>query len=383
VIVHDFRGRAVVLLNSALEMLKPVADATEATNNAYTSYGGIIPWLGDSTLFIDEGTISILVIDGGGRIARVAALPWPIGPTCFIGGPSGAPSVDSRGRIVCRMPAERQTVVPQAGVLVPLPVYADSAPLIRYDLQRRRMDTAAFVRLAKTRMTFVPDEECTWFMMPLINPMSVVDDWTVSPDGSIVLIRGRDYHIDWIDPDGSSRATARVPNPPRRLSDDEKAAFVDSTRKYLEKLRGAAMGGERKPEPAPGTAPSQPACDQQKMTRIRMMKPVMTEDPASMFTSGYRVIPPLPFVDPAELPDYVPAFAAGSTLGDAEGNIWVRTLEVVAGGSIYDVVRHDGTLAARVQVPPGRVIAGFGTGGAVYMGVSVEGGVRLERARFK
>jgi hypothetical protein len=56
---------------------------------------------------------------------------------------------------------------------------------------------------------------------------------------------------------------------------------------------------------------------------------------------------------------------------------------VVNGGSVYDVINGKGELIDRVQVPAGRVIAGFGKGGVVYMGVKEGTGVRLEQARRK
>ena len=92
--------------------------------------------------------------------------------------------------------------------------------------------------------------------------------------------------------------------------------------------------------------------------------------------------PLVDFVDPSELPDYRPAFRQGAARGDADGNLWIRTSKSVNGGSVYDVINNKGELTDRVLVPPGRVIAGFGPGGMVYMGV-VDGTVtRVERARM-
>ena len=87
------------------------------------------------------------------------------------------------------------------------------------------------------------------------------------------------------------------------------------------------------------------------------------------------------FVSPNELADYRPAFRQGAARGDAAGNLWIRTTKVLNGGAIYDVVSTEGVLIDRIHVPSGRVIAGFGPGGAVYLGV-VDGNItRLERAR--
>lgn len=76
-------------------------------------------------------------------------------------------------------------------------------------------------------------------------------------------------------------------------------------------------------------------------------------------------------------------FTPGSTRADADGNVWIRTLEAIDGESIYDVIDRSGSLSDRVFVPPGRVIVGFGPDGAVFMAVSESGGVRLERSRYR
>ncbi|MEI6814479.1 MAG: hypothetical protein WCL36_09890, partial [bacterium] len=94
-------------------------------------------------------------------------------------------------------------------------------------------------------------------------------------------------------------------------------------------------------------------------------------------------IPPLNFVQPSELPDYMPPFQAGAARGDADGNLWVRTSKNVNGGPVYDVINAKGELIDRVQLPAFRFLAGFGAGGWVYMGVSDGKAVRLEKAKVR
>ena len=94
-------------------------------------------------------------------------------------------------------------------------------------------------------------------------------------------------------------------------------------------------------------------------------------------------LPPLQFVPISDMPDYRPAFRQGAARGDADGNLWIRTSKMVNGGTVYDVINNKGVLTDRVLLPPGRVIAGFGPGGEVYMGVLDGPITRLERARVR
>ena len=99
VLVNDINGRKVVLFDSTLSSSTLVADTTSATANAYSSRaGGLIPWKGDSTLFVDPLSLSMLVIDGKGNITRVMSVPRASDVNLLIGGPNGTPGTDAAGR---------------------------------------------------------------------------------------------------------------------------------------------------------------------------------------------------------------------------------------------------------------------------------------------
>src|SRR5204863_1103164 len=74
-------------------------------------------------------------------------------------------------------------------------------------------------------------------MSSITNPMPTVDDWAVLSDGSVALIRGRDYHIDWKRPDGSVASSPKISYDWQRLSDDDKVAVIDSAKKAIEAMR--------------------------------------------------------------------------------------------------------------------------------------------------
>jgi len=96
-------------------------------------------------------------------------------------------------------------------------------------------------------------------------------------------------------------------------------------------------------------------------------------------------LPPINMIDADKLPDYRPAFTAGSARGDLDGNLWVRTTSPVGNaGPIYFIIDTKGEVIDRVQLPEGRLIAGFGKNGDVYMALrDAEGNARVERAKIR
>jgi hypothetical protein len=91
------------------------------------------------------------------------------------------------------------------------------------------------------------------------------------------------------------------------------------------------------------------------------------------------------FVPASELPDYKPAFFAGSTRADLDGNLWIRTIptSAISGGPVYDVVNRKGEIVDRVQVPENTSVIGFGPGGAVFLVNRSGTTATLERASVR
>jgi hypothetical protein len=406
ILVNDNLGRKVVLLDASLSRATIVADTTSATANAYSSRaGGLIAYKGDTTLFVDPTSLSMLVIDPKGNITRVISVPRPNDANALIGGPNGTPGFDATGRLVYRGASNIQmkhdaTVTEKSGTpSLPIPVFPESAAVVRIDLGSRKLDTVAFVKLAKQNMSVTQTPNGGMSLSSIVNPMPVVDDWAVSSDGRVAVVRGQEYRIDWIDADGHVTGT-KIPFAWKRLDDSMKVAFVDSTKKAMEVLRQQALARQQaggNPGAAtflsgPGGAADAGMAGGAGMMRIEMrMGPGDGPPPQRGASNGAPpaggpanvTIPPLSFINPSELPDYAPPFTAGSVRGDLDGNVWIRTSNVFNGGSVYDIVNAKGELTDRVLLPAGRVIAGFGKG-VVYMGVR-EGaaGVRLEVAPIR
>jgi hypothetical protein len=372
VLVNDVAKRQLVMFDQTLATPTIVADSVSGGANSYGPRpGAILGYAADSTLFIDPADLSMFVLDPTGAIARVAAVPRSQDAGMMGSNVTNTPAVDTKGRLVYRGGFGR--IMPTTGKngAMTMPEPPDSSAIVRVDLATRKLDTAGFFRITKNKM-IQSSVEGRFSITSEINPMQVVDDWAVLSDGSIAIVRGRDYHIDWVSPDGTASSTPKMAFDWQRLSDDQKAAVIDSAKVAMERVRaGGAAGG-----PAGVTV--------ETGQRMVVSTFITGGDGAARGTSmAAGALPPMSFVSPSELPDYRPAFNMGGVKADLDGNLWIRTSSTRAGaiaGPIYDVVNRKGEVTDRIQVPSGRSIVGFGKGGVVYMSARDDKGAWIERS---
>jgi hypothetical protein len=395
VLVNDLVGRKVVMLDSTLTNATVIADTTAATATAYSGrVGGLIAYRGDSSLFIDPQAMSMLVIDPQGKVGRVMSVPRSQ-DAMMLTGIQGMPAFDASGRLVYRgAPNFGFARFGPNGPAAP-PTPPESAAVVRVDLTTRQLDTVAFVKIPKMNIQMNTDDKGRMNISMQTNPLPVVDEWTVLSDGSIAIVRGRDYHVDWINADGSKVSSAKIPFEWQRLSDEDKVAFIDSvkaararmaaanpTQAGIENKAAAVAGAAQDARRSGGPQPQGPAADGAR----RMVVEGGAGEGRVMIAGGPGGAGPnIDFVSPSELPDYKPPFFANAVKADVDGRIWIQTIPTrqIPGGPVYDVIDRKGELVDRVQVPAGRTIVGFGTNGAVYL-VSREGTTTtLERASIK
>ena len=381
-LANDITGRRVVMLDSMLASVSVVADTTSATGNAYSArFAGLLAYRGDSSLFIDPQSLSMLVIDPEGKIARVMSVPRSQDAFALTGGPFGGSAFDGSSGIVYRGGSNiqmRRSGGP-GGQLGSPPPQPDTTAVVRIDLATRALDTLAFVRIPKVDVQMTQDDKGGMSITRRVNPLPTVDEWAMLPDGTLAIVRGRDYHIDWIRPDGTHTASAKIPFDWRRMTDDDKVAFIDSVKAARQRLVAADSAATSDSTARPGGTASG-AATAGATTAIMSMR-VGGPDGAVRTTSGASQVQ---FARPEELPDYRPPFFANAVRVDAEGNLWIRTTATPTeqGATVHDVVNPKGELIDRVQIGGGRTIAGFGNG-SVYL-VSRDGTrTTLERARLR
>ncbi len=415
VLVNDILRRRVVLFDSTLTNVTVVADSTSATANAYGARGGgLLQWGGDSALFVDPASLSMMVVTPSGELGRVMAVPRPNEIGLMVGGPNGRPGFDAKGRMVQRGQARgrpgRANARPVFGNFV-IPELPDSAPVVRVDLGTRALDTIGQVKVQRADIKVTEGANGQPNIQVRQNPLQMVDDWALLSDGSVAFVRGHDFHIDRVGADGTLSSSAKLPFEWQRLDEEAKIVLLDSARSAIERQReearrlvgeaggpaafvqgggaermiaggaagggGGGGGGRDGARAAGGTAPGSSANGNPQQRG--------GGQGAGPGGPGGFQIPAVNLVNANELPDYRPPFTAGSSLGDLEGNLWVRTtLPVGEQGPIYYVIDSKNEVADRIQVPQGRTIAGFGKGGVVYLAMrDTEGNNRLEWARWK
>jgi hypothetical protein len=405
VLINDIRSRKLVLLDDKLSNATVIADSTPATATAYSGRSAsLLPYKGDSSLFVDAQSMSMLVIDPAGQLTgRVMSIPRSQ-DAMVLGNPQlGLPGFDPSGRLIYRgmpafqMRAPARAANPQAGGSAGAPAFAmpdipDSAAVVRMNLAARTLDTAGFVKTPKVKIDMQNDNGRIT-IQTIVNPLPMVDDWAVLSDGSVALIRGRDYHVDLVRPDGTKETAAKMPFDWQRLTDDDKRAFLDSVKVARDRLAAAA------PQPAVpgvagGAAPGGAAPG--RGGDAGGGRQMITMDfgggggggggggPARMGGGGPGGMGAnMSFVTADELPDYKPPFFVGNAKADMDGRLWIRTIPTkgIAGGPVYDVINNKGELIERVQVLADRAIIGFGVGGVVYLRVGATS--KIERASFK
>jgi len=370
-LVNDAGRRQLKLFDSTLTTSTTVLDSVSGGANSYGRRPvPLVPYLGDSSLFADLNSRTVLVIDSRGQIARALALPSPATPSDLLSSSTG---VDNKGRVIY---LDRRRGMPKlkptGGV-----GFDDSLPVMRADLDLRQVDSLGVVNrpLAKaTAPTKAPNG--TTFTMFAIDPLKTVDEVAVLTDGSIAFVRGQDYHIDWIRSDGGRVSTPKMPFDWKRLTDADKQRLIDSTRTAQNTLlaanqlesevtmmtRGDPTGG-----PPPGGGDRAGRGGGRGDGGGRGADP----DAGALSEFGRGYLPRNAEVIPLnQIADYYPPIRLGATLPDLDGNLWIlptTSAQSNNGELVYDVVNSRGELFERVRFPLGRLLAGFGKGGAVYM----------------
>ena len=388
VLVNDGIRRQLVVLDDKLSNPTVVVDSVSVGGQGYGPRAQpLIPYLADSSLFVDGTALSLLVIDPTGKIAHVMSAPRPNDLRLLAGSASGA---DVHGNLIYRGNTQSGTggarglgfggpsaqgpgAVP--GQAVPAVQVPDSAPLLRANFDTRAVDTIARLKVQSgNRRISMLDASGKTQSKLIINPINTVDEWAVLSEGTIALVRGHDYHVDVIQPDGKTFSAPKLPFDWKRLTDEDKQALIDSARAVQERAVADAKAGAATPAAA---------AEAGREANIALMfggggggggfgggggdhgfgagggdhgvgsggpPGGGGRDGGAGGWGGFGAIT-VEYAPLKDIADYYPAIRIGAAKADLDGNIWIiptTSAQSKAGELVYDVVNNRGELTHRV-----------------------------------
>jgi hypothetical protein len=367
VLVDDGERRQLRLFDASLAASSVVLDSVPGISNSYGRRPSpLVAYLADSTLFPDYAARALLVIDPAGRVTRTLALPNPND----VGLVTHGAAVDPRGRLIY-LGSRRQKPGAKPGEKL-----EDSLPILRADLDLRRTDTIGALARPLARTAVISPDGRSTVTAYVLDPLRTIDEWSVLSDGSVGIVRGHDYHVDWIRPDGTMSPSAKLPFDWKRIEDADKQRIVDSTQTKLEQslLDGSfvehieQLEVMRNPGAAPPIASGGGGGGGGRGAAGGRGGGSDGRSPGNPF-QGF-VIAPREVIPLDQIADYYPAIRSGAVTADLDDNLWIlptTSTQSKTGELVYDVVDAKGELFERVRLPLGRLLVGFARNGVVYM----------------
>ncbi len=287
----------------------------------YRQPDAVWPLPGDSTLLVDLGNGRLVSLGPDlefGPTMPIAVGDFQPGRPLVLAIPQG---VDGTGNIYARVMGG------MGGG--PLP---DSADILRIDRGSQTTEQAAKFKIqAMTQTTSGGANNQNIQIAPI--PLSPEDAWGVAIDGSVILVRSIDYHLEFLAPDGTVSKGPTVPFDPVRIGTAEKEEYISE----LGRTGGGIQVG------------------------VSMVNGQMSMSFARGGRGGgAREIDQYPW------PQEKPPFYSGRIPVDPIGRAWVRRHVEAGEASTYDVFDGAGALVGTVLLEHGKRVIGFGPSG-VYV----------------
>jgi len=279
----------------------------------YQQPDNVFPLPGDSTLLVDIGKARLI----------------SIGPDMVLhDGMQIAKTVEREGRVSMQliMPrfvdGEGRLYYPGQGGLDQGP--PDSTAILRYDRAAERVDTLGWAWRPEPNVIRSGSS-----VRMLSRQMEGRDDWAVGSDGRLAIVRAADYSVEWRYPDG--RVVEGPPNPveSRRISDEDKEAYLENR----------SSGGLMMMMSASGSG------------AVEM----------SMSRGGGARLGDAPGLLDFEWAEAFPPFQPDRALVSPWGALWVERWLPTGENPQLDVFDEDGVKLGTVALPAGRRLIGFGS----------------------
>jgi hypothetical protein len=378
VFVQDPVARQLWMLDTSLRTGHAVLDSASGLGreNFYGAAAGpvvgsgtIHRFRGDSItyqMWVSTGPTSAelspeaLIIGPNGRVGRITNTPSNVG--CPMG------EVEHSGFFTCQLnlPLTWQPDLDMGDSVISRG-RADSAGFLSVNFATWDVDTLR-IRITtppRTQMGFTyrtrPGARSS-IEMPVL---ATADAWTTFRDGTLVIVRGADYHLEIIDVHGQVTTGPRAPFDWRRVTDADRERLLDSLRRADSVV-------------------------QRRVDSVARATPVSTRPDGTVRPPPVRGVQP--HAPPDEWSTYWPVLKGTLTgprhsavMVDEDDRIWVDERQPPGGDtiSVYGIFNRKGEFLERVKVPASQTVRGFGPGGAVYL-TTVDGGrTTVLMARFR
>lgn len=292
----------------------------------YQFPGELIPYLGDTTLLVDRMSRRLLPVTPDGKLGNV--IPFPEN----LPGLSEVKGADGKGRLFFQ--ASPFNFGPNSSGSMNMP---DSSAVVRWD-RGSKVDTIGKVRLPPTKINTSGGSNSRSIMI-MQQPYAGQDEWVVTREGRVGVVRIGDYHLDWLVERPAKGAPVKWD--PVKVGPAEKEAFMARSRDT--RGRFTVNSGGR----SGGAPPPQPRQMEEK---------------------------------DFDWPEVKPPFVPRNVYAAPEGEVWVqRSAPARDSTPVYDVFNASGNLASRVSLPKGRRLVGLGVGSAYAVRTDEDGLQWLEK----
>jgi hypothetical protein len=294
VIVVDQKDRHVKLIDFSRQQASMVGRNGEGPGE-YRAPLSVFALPGDTSIVFDGGQSRLLVILPDGR-------PGPVISAAMLG-TSGNGMItrfvptrsDSLGRLYATGTSILMT--PQG------PQQADSVAIVRWTRGANDTEVIGYLRNRSFRDRG-GDVDAQRALLMSVVPFIVGDQWAVSADGRVALLRYDNYRVDFVEPTGRRVSGSPISFVPVRVSEAHKAQW-----RSQEEARLAGSG------------------------------------------TTYR--------EPPRWPDYFPPFLVRPALFAPDGVLWVLRTGQANAAPTYDLIDHSGRLARRISLAHRSRVIGF------------------------
>lgn len=401
-LINDSGRRQLLLVDRNLSNMRVMLDSSSVNMGYGRPEAALVPYKTDTLMLISRYAVSKIAMSTGYIMSWGPASTHPL-LTVNNGLAAG---VDANGNYIFRANVRTNPTAPPPGGIPPKPsvgIGSDSALVVRANFETRAVKPVVklFQQPTGTFSTSKADDG-RMIARSVINVLPLVDEFALLSDGTVVVLRVSDYHLDFIDNDNNVHSTPPLPFSFVSLSLSDRQAMIDSARAAQAAADAAGQSTIAREGAAVTTGVAVA-----RATGLNGTKPgegfkvdVQQTGPVAAGTvtanPGQAVQGSLPFalrasdieyVAASELPSRYPAFLGGRTMSiDPNDNIWIRTTAkdpALQNAVMYDVVNRNGSLTRRVRIPAGRIIAGFGANGALYLSFKDDNGWGIERTTVK